>query len=46
MRTTADRVRDIGIRVWAILAVVFLFVPIFVIVLFSFNDNRGRFNFT
>ena len=25
---------------------IYLFVPIFVIVLFSFNDNQGRFNFT
>jgi len=46
MRTTGDRVRDFAIRVWAILAVVFLFIPIFVVVLFSFNDNKGRFNFT
>ncbi len=28
------------------LALIYLFVPIFVIVLFSFNDNEGRFNFT
>lgn len=46
MRTRADRVRDLGVRVWAILAIVYLFVPIFVIVLFSFNYNQGRFNFT
>jgi len=46
MRTTGDRVRDIAIRVWAIAAVIFLFVPIFVVILFSFNDNQGRFNFT
>jgi spermidine/putrescine transport system permease protein len=46
MRTTADRIRDIGLGVWSVLALTFLFIPIFVIVLFSFNDNQGRFNFT
>ena len=46
MRTRADRLRDLGVRVWATLALIYLFVPIFVIVLFSFNDNVGRFNFT
>lgn len=46
MRTRADKLRDMGVRVWAILALVYLFIPIFVIVQFSFNDNEGRFNFT
>jgi spermidine/putrescine transport system permease protein len=46
MRTTGDKIRDWGIRIWAILAIVYLFVPIFIIILFSFNDNQGRFNFT
>lgn len=46
MRTTADRLRDFLLGGWAVLALVYLFVPIFVIVLFSFNDNQGRFNFT
>ena len=46
MRTTVDRIRDWAIGAWAILAIVYLFIPIFVIVLFSFNDNKGRFNFT
>lgn len=46
MRTTADRIRDLFLKGWAALAIVYLFVPIFVIVLFSFNDNAGRFNFT
>jgi spermidine/putrescine transport system permease protein len=31
---------------WSALALLYLFVPIFIVVLFSFNDNRGRFNFT
>jgi spermidine/putrescine transport system permease protein len=30
--------------VWAVLALVYLFIPIAVVVLFSFNDNQGRFN--
>jgi spermidine/putrescine transport system permease protein len=46
MRTRGDKLRDLGIRVWAALALIYLFTPIFVIVLFSFNDNKGRFNFT
>ena len=33
-------------RVWSALALIYLFVPIFIVVLFSFNDNKGRFNFT
>ena len=28
------------------LALLYLFIPIFIVVLFSFNDNQGRFNFT
>ena len=31
---------------WAVLALLYLFIPIFIVVLFSFNDNQGRFNFT
>ena len=46
MRTRADRIRDVALRAWAALAILYLFVPIFVIVLFSFNDNQGKFNFT
>jgi len=46
MRTRVDRIRDFLVGTWAVLALVYLFVPIFVIVLFSFNDNKGRFNFT
>lgn len=46
MRTRADKLRDLGVRAWAILALIYLFLPIFVIAQFSFNDNRGRFNFT
>ena len=46
MISRADRLRDWGIGIWAALALVYLFVPIFVVALFSFNDNKGRFNFT
>ena len=28
------------------LALLYLFIPIFIVILFSFNDNKGRFNFT
>ncbi len=33
------------INSWATLTMVYLFAPIFVIVAFSFNDPKGRFNF-
>ncbi|HEX6024062.1 MAG TPA: ABC transporter permease [Solirubrobacter sp.] len=41
-----DRLRHWFLGVWSVLALLYLFVPIFIIVLFSFNDNQGRFNFT
>ena len=44
MRSTADRWRDRILGVWAGLALLYLFVPIFVVALFSFNDPKGRFN--
>ena len=43
---TWDRVRNVLLRGWAYLALLYLFVPIFVVLLFSFNDNEGRYNFT
>jgi spermidine/putrescine transport system permease protein len=36
---------DLGLNVYALLALVYLLVPIGVILVFSFNDPRGRFNF-
>ena len=39
-----ERVRGPVIALWAGLALLYLFLPIFVVVLFSFNDNQGRFN--
>jgi spermidine/putrescine transport system permease protein len=35
----------IALPVYAVLAMAYLFAPIAIIVLFSFNDARGRFNF-
>jgi spermidine/putrescine transport system permease protein len=39
-----DTIRDKALGVWAGLALLYLFIPIFIVVLFSFNDNKGRFN--
>jgi spermidine/putrescine transport system permease protein len=44
--TVADRWRTRLLGLWAGLALLYLFLPIFIVILFSFNDNRGRFNFT
>jgi spermidine/putrescine transport system permease protein len=44
--TAADRARTWLLGIWSAAALLFLFIPVFLIVLFSFNDNRGRFNFT
>ena len=44
--TVADRWRARLLGLWAGLALLYLFLPIFVVILFSFNDNKGRFNFT
>lgn len=41
-----DRVRTWALGVWSAAALLYLFVPILVIVAFSFNDPQGRFNFT
>ena len=46
MRSQGDKLRSWGLAVWSGLALLYLFVPIFIVVLFSFNDNKGRFNFT
>jgi spermidine/putrescine transport system permease protein len=44
--TRWDTWRGRLLGVWAGLALLYLFIPIFIVVLFSFNDNKGRFNFT
>jgi spermidine/putrescine transport system permease protein len=41
-----DALRSKLLGLWAGLALLYLFVPIFVVVLFSFNDPKGRFNLT
>src|SRR3954463_3582001 len=41
-----DKLRHWGLGIWSFLALLYLFIPIFVVVLFSFNDNKGRFNLT
>jgi spermidine/putrescine transport system permease protein len=46
MGSRRDRVRSWSLGIWSGLALLYLFVPIFIVVLFSFNDNKGRFNFT
>ena len=42
----ADKTRSWALGIWSALALLYLFIPIFVIVVFSFNDPAGRFNFT
>lgn len=46
VRRPAGRVGDIALRVVAGLVLLFLFLPIFVIILFSFNQPAGNFNYT
>jgi len=43
---TWDRVRAAALGLWSALALFYLFLPIFIVILFSFNDNKGRFNVT
>ena len=45
-RRRAGRVGDVVLRVVAGLVLLYLFLPIFVIVLFSFNKPAGNFNYT
>src|SRR4051812_49831004 len=44
--TSRDKLRHWALGIWSALALLYLFIPVFIVVLFSFNDNRGRFNFT
>ncbi len=41
-----DTIRSKLLGLWAGLALLYLFLPIFIVVLFSFNDPKGRFNLT
>ncbi len=43
---TWDLVRHRLLGLWAGLALLYLFLPIFIVILFSFNANKGRFNLT
>jgi spermidine/putrescine transport system permease protein len=45
-RPRGDGVRNWALGVWSVLALAYLFIPVFIVILFSFNDNKGRFNFT
>lgn len=40
------RLRDWSLGLWSVLAILFLFLPIVIAIIFSFNDPAGRFNFT
>lgn len=42
----ATRRRTVALGAWSALALLYLFLPVVLIVAFSFNDNQGRFNFT
>jgi spermidine/putrescine transport system permease protein len=46
VQSRGDKIRSWGLAIWSVLALLYLFIPIFIVVLFSFNDNKGRFNFT
>ncbi len=46
MSAQADRWRQWLLGIWAGLALLYLFIPIFIVALFSFNDPKGRFNLT
>jgi len=46
VRSRADRARTVALGIWAGLGLLYLFIPVFIVALFSFNDNKGRFNFT
>src|SRR3954470_15371455 len=45
-RARGDGVRNLALGIWSALALLYLFIPVFIVVVFSFNDNKGRFNFT
>ena len=44
--STWDRVRGGALALWSGVALLYLFLPIFIVILFSFNDPKGRYNFT
>jgi spermidine/putrescine transport system permease protein len=40
------RLREHAITIYGVLAIAYMLIPIFVIIVFSFNDPAGRYNFT
>jgi spermidine/putrescine transport system permease protein len=44
-RRRGGKLLDLGLNAYAGLALIYLLIPIAVILVFSFNDPRGRFNF-
>ena len=42
----AGRVRTWLLGLWSVAALVYLFIPIAIVILFSFNDPQGRYNLT
>lgn len=42
----SGRLRTWGLGIWTVLAILYMLLPIAIIVIFSFNDPAGRFNFT
>jgi spermidine/putrescine transport system permease protein len=45
-KPASDKARGVLLAIWSGLALLYLFLPVFIVILFSFNDNKGRFNFT
>jgi spermidine/putrescine transport system permease protein len=46
MRRGGAPLRTWALGAWSVLALVYLFIPIGVVILYSFNDPQGRFNLT
>jgi spermidine/putrescine transport system permease protein len=46
MSLVLERSRNWLLGIWTFFALLYLFIPIFIVALFSFNDPKGRFNLT
>jgi spermidine/putrescine transport system permease protein len=46
MSLVIERSRNWLLGIWTFFALLYLFIPIFIVALFSFNDPKGRFNLT
>lgn len=42
----SERLRTWLLGIWSVAALTYLFIPIVIVILFSFNDPKGRFNIT